>query len=246
MSKALLSLLLFFHFGGLYPQENPFSGESQDSPPSHARWDTLVRAHVTADGWVDYEGFLQDRAQLEAYLQILGDHTPGENWGREAQLAYFINLYNAATVLLILDHYPVGSIRDIPRPWGRKVIHIGPEDYSLGEVEHGILREMGDPRIHFAINCASVSCPKLRNEAFTAEDLDRQLLEATREFVNDPAKNRISASEASLSKIFKWYKKDFLGPGQTLPDYLEPYLREPIPADTQITFLPYDWSLNSR
>ena len=120
MTKALLFLVLFLHFIGLYPQEHFLSDESSDLPPSHAGWDVLLRTHVDEEGWVDYEGFLKDRAKLEEYLRKLSNHAPGKNWGREAQLAYFINLYNAATIRLILDHYPVKGIQDISRPWPQR------------------------------------------------------------------------------------------------------------------------------
>ncbi len=130
------------------------AAEIPQQPPSHQVWDQLLQKHVSPDGWVDYPGFASDREALRTYLQTLGDHGPSGQWSRAARLAYFINLYNAATVELILEHYPLESIRDIPRPWGKKRVRIGEQHYSLGEIEHGILRKMEEPRIHFAINCA--------------------------------------------------------------------------------------------
>ena len=183
---------------------------------------------------------------LEAYLKLLGDRPPSEQWSRQARLAYYINLYNAATVLLILEHSPLESIGDISRPWGRKWIQIGGQRYSLGDIEHEILRKMGEPRIHFAINCASVSCPRLLPRAFTEASLESQLEGATRDFINDPSRNDLSNGQARLSKIFKWYRKDFRSEDTSLLDYLNRYLADPLPADTRILYLPYDWSLNEK
>ena len=246
MEKVFFSLALIFQFGVLRAQGDLPVAHSEDPPPSHAQWDALLKAHVSESGAVDYRGFLNDRESLGSYLQLLGSSIPGQNWGREAQLAYFINLYNAATVQLILEHYPVNSIRKIPRPWGRKWIRIGDGAYSLDHIEHQILRPMGEPRIHFAINCASRSCPKLLQEAFTGERLELQLEEATRGFINDPSRNRISPRKAELSKIFKWFRQDFEAGGRTLTGFLNPRLPDPLEVDVPIEFLPYDWSLNSQ
>mgnify|MGYP002395459470 CR=1 FL=1 len=225
--------------GVLLPAADPPS-----QPPSHQPWDQLLQKHVGPDGWVDYPGFASDREALRTYLETLGDHMPSGQWSREARLAYYINLYNAATVELILEHYPLESIRDIPRPWGKKRVRIGDQHYSLGEIEHGILRKMEEPRIHFAINCASVSCPKLLNEAFREKTLEAQLQQATRGFINDPSRNVFSEGEARLSRIFKWYRKDFTTVDTSLVDYLNRHLSVPLPPGTRVFYLPYDWSLN--
>ncbi len=222
------------------------AAERPQHPPSHQVWDQLLQKYVNPDGWVDYPGFASEREALRTYLQTLGDHAPSGQWSREARLAYFINLYNAATVALILEHYPLESIRDIPRPWGKKRVRIGDQHYSLGEIEHGILRKMEEPRIHFAINCASVSCPKLLARAFREASLEAQLQKATRDFINDPSRNVVSEGEARLSRIFKWYRKDFTTADTSLVDYLNPYLSTPLPAGTPVSYLPYDWSLNEK
>ncbi len=216
------------------------------APPSHMAWDQLLKKHVSPEGWVDYRGFAGDKKRLISYLEDLGHHLPGEDWSREAKLAYYINLYNAATVLLILEHYPLKSIRDIPRPWAKKRIQIGDQRYSLGELEHDILRKMGEPRIHFAINCASVSCPKLLPRAFVEETLESQLEAVTRDFINDPSRNRFSPGEARLSRIFKWYRKDFENRNTSLIDFINRYLTDPLPAGIPVSYLPYDWSLNEK
>lgn len=245
MNKILLMLVLALQLCASHGQKAPLA-QSEDYPPSHALWDSLLSDHVSIDGMVDYVGFQKDGKSLEAYLLQLSKHAPGQNWGKQELLAYFINLYNAGTVLLILQHFPVSSIRKIPRPWGKKFLRMGEEKVSLSEIEHGILRKMGEPRIHFAINCASFSCPKLQPYAFTAAALESQLEQATRDFINDPERNTISREEVALSKIFKWYRKDFTDGDTSLIQYLNQYLPEPIPEKTHIKFRSYDWSLNHR
>jgi hypothetical protein len=204
----------------------------------------LLQAHVRADGQVDYKGFLKDRDALSAYLEKLAGAPPEADWTPQARMAYFINLYNAGTVALILEHYPVKSIRDIDRPWAKKRIVVGQTLYSLGDIEHKILRKMGDPRIHFGINCASVSCPRLPGRAFTEAEVDAQLQAAALNFLTDPTRNRIRPGKAEVSRIFQWFRKDFVSPGTSLIDYLNAFLDPPLPADTEIEYLPYDWGLN--
>lgn len=212
----------------------------------HDAWDALLKKHVDPDGWVDYKGFETDRASLQAYLDHLGSHVPGDHWSKEEQLAYYINLYNAGTVLLILDNYPLESIKDIWNPWGKNRLTIGTSTYSLNDIEHRVLRKMDEPRIHFAINCASYSCPKLLTEAFTANRMEDQLQAATQGFINDPTRNEIRADAVRLSRIFKWYKGDFTQSDRSLLDYINAFLPQSLPAGTDIEYLPYDWSLNER
>ncbi|MFD2099752.1 DUF547 domain-containing protein [Flagellimonas iocasae] len=213
------------------------------SKPSHMVWDTILNRYVDGDGNVNYAGLKEDSTQLDAYLDHLGQHPPSQTWSKEDSLAYFINLYNAATVKLIVDHYPVQSIKDIPNRWGKKWIQVGNNILSLDRIEHDILRKMDEPRIHFAINCASYSCPKLWNQAFIPEKMEQQLDQVAHDFVNDPTKNRFENNEAKLSEIFKWYKRDFTK-GTSLLEYINQFLKNPIDADADIDYLDYDWSLN--
>ena len=128
---------------------------------------------------------------------------------KEQKLAYWINAYNALTIDLILQNYPLKSIKDIDKPWDQRLWKFGDKWLSLNDIEHQILRKMDEPRIHFAIVCASVYCPKLQNEAFIAEKIDSQLSKATSEFLSDTSKNFISQNSLEISKIFQWFSKDF-------------------------------------
>jgi hypothetical protein len=161
-------------------------GQANTKAPSHQAFDELLKKHVTKDGIVDYKGFIQDKAKLEKYLDLLSNNAPDRGkWSKDEQLAYWINAYNAFTVKLIVDNYPVKSIQDfiptvkiplVNTVWHIKFFKIGGKEASLDEIEHKILRkEFEEPRIHFAINCASFSCPPLLNEAFFPEKIDQQL-----------------------------------------------------------------------
>ncbi|WP_236025605.1 DUF547 domain-containing protein [Algoriphagus oliviformis] len=234
--------------------ENSSLGMVGTMPPSHQLWNELVKANVKADGMVDYRGFIREKPKLETYLKLLSENAPDrKTWPKNEQLAYWINAYNAFTVKLIIDHYPVQSIRDLGPSlkipglkdvWHYEFFQIGGVDASLDEIEHGILRkEFDEPRIHFAINCASVSCPPLLNEAFTSEKLESQLNKVALAFVNDRLRNRISADRAELSSIFSWFKEDFTKKG-TLIDFLNRYSQVKLKPDAKISFLDYNWALN--
>jgi len=225
-------------------------GSTSQSPASssfsHEIWNTLLKKYVSADGRVDYKGMMSEKDKLQTYLNLLSSNSPKEDWLRNDQMAFWINAYNAFTVKAILDHYPVKSIQDIDngKVWDEPFIPIGTGKYSLNNIEHDILRKkFGDPRIHFAINCASHSCPRLLNEAFTTQGLYEQLNAAAKGFVNDPSKNKITASSVRLSSIFEWYKDDFTKKG-TLIDFINQYSAVKISSNATVSYLIYDWSLN--
>ncbi len=211
----------------------------------HSAWDKLLKKYVSEEGFVDYKGFQKSRSELDDYLSYLGDNEPASADSRYEQLAFYINLYNAATVQLILDKYPLKSIKDIKNPWGRKRIRLGTDSISLNKIEHSILRNMNEPRIHFAINCASISCPKLLNRAFTAAGMELDLQLVTMDFVNDESRNRLTPEEVYLSAIFKWYRGDFMQK-RSLISFLQPYTEVRLRETTGISYLPYDWSLNEK
>lgn len=227
--------------------------ESGAKPVSHQIWDELLRKHVRDDGLVDYAAFMADTPRLNDYLRLLESaHPDARAWSRNEQMAYWINAYNAYTVQLALRNYPVRSIKDIKRGlafvnsvWDIKFINIQGHTYDLNNIEHSILRPVfKDARIHAAINCASFSCPRLLPEAYRAEILDVQLDSAMRGFINDPARNRISAGKAEVSAIFKWFSGDFKRDAGSVRRYLNRYANEPIGKKVAIRYLDYDWRLN--
>ena len=221
--------------------------------PSHQQWDKLLKKHVNEAGMVNYKGFQKDKSEFDAYLKTLSDNAPQKSWGEKDQIAYWINAYNAFTVSLILQKYPVKSIKDIGgsiykinTAWDIKFIKIGGEKYDLNNIEHKMLRKkFDDPRIHFAIVCASLSCAKLRREAYTGDKLDSQLEDQGKDFLNDKSKNNITAEKAQLSKYFSWYKGDFTKNG-SVTDYINKYSKTKITANTKISSLDYNWSLNEQ
>lgn len=209
----------------------------------HKIWSTLLQKHVSQNGTVNYKGFKNDQSKLKIYLNTLAKHIPTEQWNRYDTLAYWINVYNAFTVALILDNYPVNSIKDIKNPWDLRFIKLGAKWYTLNDIEHTILRKMEDPRIHFGINCASISCPKLLNKAFTAQNADTELENLTVDFINNPEKNTISANKIEISKLFTWFAKDFKTKG-TLIDFLNTYSKIRIHNNAKKSFKKYNWQLN--
>ena len=208
----------------------------------HDTWQTLLSKYVSESGNVNYRGFASDTS-FSGYLKALSENPPQDNWSREDQLAYWVNAYNAYTIKLINDNYPVESIKDIKGPWDHRFIRIGPKWYTLNDVEHKILRKMDEPRIHFAINCASISCPKLLNAAFLPETLETQLTEVTKDFLSDASRNNITENNIQISKIFRWFGKDFKKNG-SLIDFLNQYAEVNISDKAKVSFKDYDWNLN--
>jgi hypothetical protein len=221
-----------------------FSKIDEKASMTHAKFDVLLKKHVSAAGNVNYEGFKKDVAALDSYLKELSASVPGASASRNERLAYYMNAYNAFTVKLILNNYPVTSIKNISaKPWDIKFIKLGDETHSLNTIEHNILRKMGDPRIHVGINCASVSCPKLLNKAFTAANVTAELTKLTKLFLKDTTKNKITTTSASISEIFSWFKTDFTKKG-TMIDWINKYSEVKIKAGTKITYMKYNWNLN--
>ncbi|MEF8736004.1 MAG: DUF547 domain-containing protein [Candidatus Accumulibacter necessarius] len=241
---------------------------------THGDWSTLLAQHVrlAADGKasrVDYAGMAADRAALNRYLASLSAVSAQEyaGWPKPQRLAFLINAYNAFTIDLVLSRYPdVKSIKDLGStfrsPWKRKFILLLGQERSLDDVEHGLIRAPGafdEPRIHVAVVCASIGCPMLPKEAFTADQLDSQFENAMRRFLSDATRNRFDAAakRLSVSRIFDWYGKDFEQGHQgfdslrtTFRRYAEQLASTPearallVAGDYRIEFLDYDWRLN--
>ena len=210
---------------------------------NHTTWNQLLKKHVSDQGKVNYLGFKKDLTDLNAYLDWLSNSKPSEIWSKDQLMAFWINAYNALTIKLIVDRYPISSIKDIYSPWNIKVITIANKTLSLNNIEHDILRKMGDPRIHFGIVCASISCPKLQNEAFNTQNTNRLLNKASKEFLADSTKNELTTDAAELSKIFKWFAKDFKQEG-SLIDFLNKFADIRIASNATISFKDYNWGLN--
>ena len=241
----------------------------------HEAWDRLLKQHVVwtnggTASQVDYAGFKQDKAALQRYLDALSSVSEAEfaGWSRDQRLAFLINASNAFTVDLILSKYPnLDSIKDLgglfQSPWKKRFFTLLGKQRHLDEIEHGMIREPGvydEPRIHFAVNCASIGCPALRPEAYVADRLDRQLEDNMQRFLADASRNRYNPNTGKLeaSKIFDWYGEDFQGRGgfgsvldvfanyaELLADTPEAQRRIRIKA-AALDYLDYDWGLNGR
>ena len=211
---------------------------------SHDAWHNLLQNCVSDKGVVDYQGLKDNKSELDDYCKMLSEVSPNENWSKEEKLTFWMNAYNAFTIQLIVTHYPLKSITqlDNEKPWDVKRIKIGGKKYSLNDIENNILRKLGDARIHFGINCAAKSCPPVRNEAFTPENVDAMLEAATRSFVNNSQSNEIASKSIKVSKIFQWYAADF----PNLVSFLNKYSDKKVNKSAVVSFQNYDWSLNGK
>jgi len=204
------------------------------------------------NGLVDYRALSADKTALEQYLNKIATLEPGtlKAMSDNEKKAFYINTYNAFTLKAVIDHYPVLSIKKIPGVWHTFKFKIAGSTLSLSNIEHKILRErFKDPRVHFALVCASLGCPELSDQPYTGKELNAQLNKQTREFIQDPTKVRLNQSRKTLylSNIFKWYEKDFgdlhLFVSRYLPEDKGSFIRTEKP---KIKYVRYDWSLNKQ
>ncbi|MFT6748220.1 MAG: hypothetical protein ACJAQ1_000123 [Flavobacterium sp.] len=210
----------------------------------------LLQKHVTEDGVVDYKSFNKDISKLESYISYLARTSPEDSWSENKQKAFWINAYNAYTIQKILKNYPLKSIMNIKEngetAWKIPFAKVGEKTYTLDHIEHEILRKnLFDPRIHVGVNCASRSCPKLGNVAFTEENVEPILEKLMKEFVNDETRNKVSKNNVKISSIFDWFKNDF-SKESTIIEYLNKYATVKINKNASIEYLKYDWSLNGK
>ncbi len=260
----LLPLLLIYAVAFVV---SPARAESQTVSFDPSVYTRLLETFVDERGWVDYAGLkARGGAWMEILLRGLEETDPGA-MNRKQKMAFYINAYNLFTLKLISDHYPVGSIRKIPGvsgmagngQWKKKLWTLNGEKISLDEIEHNVLRPMGDPRIHFALVCASRGCPPLARTAYKEEALDEMLDDQARRFNQDPRGLRTVMEKGlfqekpilELSAIYKWFREDFLGGSQSLPDYVLPFAadgdRAFIRANREklrVRFMDYSWKLN--
>ncbi len=225
-------------------------------------WDRLLMTYVrppkSGVNHYDYAGVTpEDRKALEDFLARMAA-VPISRHARREQLPYWINLYNALTVRVILDNYPVDSRRDIDispgffsdGPWGKKLITVEGEDLSLNDIEHRILRPIWrDPRIHYAVNCAAIGCPNLQASAYTSQHVSSMLDAAARSYVNDVRGVFVAGGRVTVSKIYDWFHEDFGSTSDAvlahLVQYAEPELAARLEAIGEIYDTAYDWSLNA-
>lgn len=232
---------------------------------THTQWGGILQTYVVDHGAyseVKYRQLKQTGGnKLDDYLRSLSSVSKSQfdQWGQAQRLAFLINAYNAFTVKLIIDHYPVESIKDIGgffrSPWKIKFFTMLGQDSHLDYIEHELIRgrDYAEPRIHFALVCASVGCPKLQAQAYTAERLESMLETATKTFLRDSTRNRYDAAGDTLhlSSIFKWYGEDFAAKAGSVTNFVAPYLSDDSQMQQRIRskregveYLDYDWSLN--
>ncbi len=225
-------------------------------------WDKLLNQYVDCQGLINYQAWkTQSTQKLTDWLQELSQINPEQDRDLDQQLALWLNLYNALVIAQVLKNYPLKSI--LPKFLGipnwiaflaffsRPVYSINQRLYSLNNIEHGILRrKFQEPRLHFALVCAAIGCPLLRNEAYIGDRLQTQLDEDARRFINNQTKVFYDTQSQILycSKIFKWYRQDFLKVANSIPDYIKTYLSPALELDaaTPIRYLDYNWNLNQQ
>lgn len=234
---------------------------SSESVVDHKDFDTFLKAYISVDrrdlNRVDYGGVSDaDLSLLMKYIEDLA-FTKVRQLNRTEQMAFWINAYNALTLHVVLEHYPVASIRDIDLgegffadgPWDEKVINIENVELSLNDIEHRILRPIwNDPRIHYAVNCASIGCPNLAIDAYSSANLEEMLDQAAIRFVNAPRNIEFSSDEVTVSKIYSWFATDFGGDDVSILNHLRQYadddLQDKLKSVNRIFDYTYDWSLN--
>jgi hypothetical protein len=253
MTKRRIYLFSFLVFLSFLSWGQPRYGSAANEV-DQSLYAELLSKYVK-NGIVNYQGFKNDEENLDQYLKVL-EKTDTKTLSRNEQFAFYVNAYNAWTIKLILSGYPgIKSIKDLgslfKSPWKKKICRIDGKIITLDDIEHNILRpRFKDPRVHFAINCAAKSCPPVRSEPYRGGELDQQLDEMTRAFINDPARNHLEDETLYVSSIFKWFKEDF---NKDIVGFFLKYakgdLKEQLEANKEkirVKYLDYDWSLNGK
>lgn len=227
---------------------------------NHTSYDQLLQKYVDENGLVAYKAWhanASDRQALQQYLAHLSQASLSQPASREAQLAYWINAYNAVTLEGILRVYPTSSIRNHTAKvvgyniWKNLLLHAGDQRLSLEDIEHKVLRKMNEPRIHFAIVCASIGCPRLLNRAYFPQSLGEQLAVNTQDFFSRPQNLQVSGNTLNMSKIMEWYGTDFAQSPQQQAQVLAKYFPQQAQqlvasGNFRVGYLGYDWNLNER
>lgn len=278
--RLLLLISLSLFFSGCANSVNSLiqTQPTQDSPTTtlvaaqsfnYQDYAQILQQYVNSQGRVNYEALKNNRQQLDKFNQAIGAVSPDtyNSWPEKEQIAFLVNAYNSLTLEAIIDNYPVKSIRNIPGVWKRKKFPVMGQEMTLDQIEHQILRQNFDePRIHLALVCAAISCPKLRIEPYIGEKLDFQLDEQTRIFLANPNHFRVDDSSQTVyvSSIFKWFGQDFeksYGKTENLSNlnrketaflnffsqYLSPFESDYLTkGGYKVKYLNYDWSLNTQ
>jgi Protein of unknown function, DUF547 len=247
-------IIIFFLFFIFYGPMGFISNNWSVTAVDHSIYANLLKKYVH-QGNVDYRGFKMEESKLDQYLKVL-ENVDSQSLSRNEQFAFYINAYNAWTIKLILSGYPgIKSIKDLGNilktPWKKKISRIDGDVITLDDIEHNILRpRFKDPRVHFAINCAALSCPPLASEPYSGSTLDRQLNNAVTAFINNQQRNYFEGNILYVSLIFKWFKEDF---NENVVGFFIKYADEDLKKRLEIkkqaiktSYLRYDWSLNGK
>lgn len=238
------------------PTDDTFTAPVSNAKPiSHEVWNGLLKKYVDNTGLINYTALkANDAKTLDKYLDLVSANAPAADWKEDEKLAYWLNAYNAFTVKQILEMYPTASIiknqlQLIAKngPFNKKYFSIGGKEMSLNNIEQDVVRkEFKEPRIHFALVCAAISCPKLRNEAYLPAKLDAQLADQARDFLNNPKKNAIAKDKVSVSKIFDWYKDDFGKSDENVVKFINQYSSAKADGSAKVSYMKYNWDLNDQ
>lgn len=224
-----------------------FKKEEEETYDFHAyvKLNALLSTYVSASGNVNYASIKANKTELEDVLTEFESNVPEAGWSSAQKLTFWINAYNIYTIKLIVDNYPTTSITNITaKPWHKSFIKLDGKTYSLNQIENDIIRkQFNEPRIHFALNCASKSCPVLLNKAYLPATVYAQMTTQTKRFLNDTSKNTFGEKEVKISQLFDWYKEDFTKGGTTVFDFINKYRTEQL-SNQKVSYQEYSWDLN--
>ena len=209
-------------------------------------YEDFLTKYVSEEGYVDYDAIYENHIDLKNVIDRFEKLETYSNWSKNQELSHWINIYNIYSIKLIIDNFPINSIRDVSQSFDLRFIPVKNQLVSLNYIEKEILSKTLDERIHFAINCASISCPNINRVPFYADTIEDQLEVAAKKFINNTTKNDISRKEVKLSKIFDWFAADFLKNNASVIDYINKYSDTRIKENAEIQYLEYNWSLNSQ
>ncbi len=209
---------------------------------NYFNYELFLRNYVTEAGVVDYDKIYKNKEALSKVLVDFEKTQPNIYWSNKESIAFWINSYNLYSIKIVIDNYPIKTIREIGDAWNKNFIPSRGALVSLNYIDNEILKSLNEPRYHFAINCTSFSCPNFKQEPYEAEKIGSQLEDCAVTFINDKTKNIITPRKIMLSKIFDWYKSEFTLDG-TLIQYLNKYSEVKIKDDAAVIYQEYDWDL---